>query len=327
MLERLYGRRSEKIDPAQLLLFAVEALQRAAEQSEVIEEPETVQPKKKKGHGRSKPPVELPRFPIEHPVPDEEKVCAQCGGEKARIGEDITEQLEYAPASLFVLEHHRPKLACPCCQDGVTIASKPAQPIEKGLPGPGLLAHVVVSKYCDHLPLYRQEGIFERHGLKLSRKTMCDWVMASANLLEPVVARMTERVLESKVIHTDDTPVTVRQPGMSGTHKGRFWVYLGDGGHPYTVYDYTASRRRDGPQTFLETFIGTEQNPRYLHADAYGGYDGIYTAGSGVLELACWAHARRKFHEARSSDPVRRIQCQPLLEWKAFNVRQHKGLS
>jgi len=319
LLRQLYGRRSEKIDPAQFLLFAETALAAAAPTAtELPPEPATAASSPKKGHGRKRPPVELPHLPLEHPVAEADQVCAQCGAAKKRIGEKITEQLDYAPASLFVIDHIQPVYACPCCQEGVVVAPKPAQPIEKGLPGPGLLAHVAVSKYADHLPLYRQEAIFERHGLALSRQTMCGWVLAGAQLLEPVVAAMKSRLLESKVIHTDDTPVTVRQPGQSGTHQGRFWVYLGDEAHPYTVYDYTPSRKRDGPVAFLDGFAGTKEHPRYLQADAFGGYDGIYaTAGDHapdrvVLEVACWAHARRKFHDARTSDVGR---SHALLAW------------
>ena len=305
LLRQLYGRRSEKIDPAQLLLFA-EEIARAAEEaaaapSEIEEE---TQAPKKKGHGRKRPPLELPHLPLEHDVLESEKVCS-CGRCKSRIGEKISEQLEYAPASLFVIDHIRPVYACPACQEGVSVAKKPAQPIEKGLPGPGLLAHVVVSKYADHLPLYRQQGIFARHGVDLSRQTLCGWVLAAAQNLEPIAALMKTRILESKVIHTDDTPVTVCEPGKSGTHKGRFWVYLGDSEHPYTVYDYTPSRRRDGPVAFLETFRGTHEHPRYLQADAFGGYDGIYDPDNGVRECACWAHTRRKFYDARTTDVSR----------------------
>jgi transposase len=318
LIRQMYGRRSEKIDPAQLLLFAAQAMEAAASDAQAEAKADEPSTPKKKGHGRQKPPVELPHIPMEYPVADADKVCAECGGEKKRIGEKITEQLEYAPASLFVIDHIQPVYACPCCQQGVVVAPKPAQPIEKGLPGPGLLAQVVVSKYGDHLPLYRQEDIFERHGLELSRQTMCGWVLASAHLLEPVVEAMKRSVLDSKVIHTDDTPVTAREPGQKGTHKSRFWVYLGDGGHPYTVYDYTPSRKRDGPVAFLDGFFGTKDKPRYLQADAFGGYDGIYTAGGDgiqdrvVLEVACWAHARRKFHEARTSDAVR---AHAMLGW------------
>lgn len=310
LLRQLYGRRSEKVDPAQLLLFAEQAM--AAVQAQV-QEPESAEraPKPaKKGHGRRKPPAELPHLPIEHPVAESDKVCTECGAQKRRIGEKTTEQLEYAPASLFVIDHIQPVYACPCCQEGVVAAPKPAQPIAKGLPGPGLLAQVAVSKYCDHLPLYRQERIFARYGVELSRKTLCDWVRAAANLLEPLVERMKAGVLESKVIHTDDTPVDVR--GRGGACQGRFWVYLGDNEHPYTVYDFTPGRRREGPTAFLEAFTGTQEHPRYLQADAYGGYDGIFTAGNGVLECACWAHTRRKFHDARASDAVR---SHTMLAW------------
>ncbi len=313
LLRQLYGPRAEKIDPAQMLLFMEEAVRAAQDASSG--EPEDIEEEpapKKKGHGRKRPPLELPHLPIEHDVPQTQKVCAECGGEKKRIGEKITEQLEYAPASLFVIDHIRPVYACPCCQGGVTVAPKPAQPIEKGLPGPGLLAHVVVSKYADHLPLYRQEGILARHGVTLSRKTLCDWVMASANILEPIAELMKTRILASKIIHTDDTPVTVREPGKEGTHQGRFWVYLGDVGHPYAVYDYTPSRRRDGPATFLESFQGTPDAPRYLHADAFGGYDVLFAADNDVKEVACWAHARRKFHDARTSDVNRAHR---MLAW------------
>jgi len=312
LLQRIYGSRSEKIDPAQLLLFAEAAMKDAAAEAVAAAEAQPADPKpKQKGHGRKKPPVELPRLPIEHPVPEADKVCPRCGEARLRIGEEITEQLEYAPASLFVIEHIQPKLACRRCEEGVVMAPKPAQPIEKGLPGPGLLAHVVVSKYCDHLPLYRQESMFERHGLELSRQTMCGWVLASARILEPIVDVMKAQILQSKVIHTDDTPITVRQPGASGTHQGRFWVYLGDGDHPYTVYDYTPNRKRDGPVEFLRDFKGTTDSPRYLQADAFGGYDGIFTQGDHddrdavVIEVACWAHARRYFYDARGSDALR----------------------
>ena len=312
LLEQIYGRRSEKIDPAQLLLFVEQALCSASE-VEAEPEPEPNEPAPRpKGHGRRKPPAELPRLPIEHPVPDSEKVCAQCGKDKTRIGEDVSEQLEYTPASFFVIEHIRPKYACPCCQEGVTVAAKPAQPIEKGLPGPGLLAHVVVSKYCDHLPLYRQESIVARHGVHLSRKTLWGWVWAAARLLEPVVEAMRARILQSKVLHTDDTPVTVQARG-GGTYTGRFWVYAGDAHNPYLVYDYTPNRRRDGPVQFLSEFIGTSESPRYLQADAFGGYDGIYAAdGAYVLEVACWAHTRRKFHDARKTDANRAHR---MLAW------------
>lgn len=323
LLRDRYGRRSEKVDPAQLLLFIAPALAAVVAgdiRAEAQAEPAAPAPKKK-GHGRKLPPAELPRIRVEHPVAEKDKVCPNCNIEKKRIGEVITEQIEYFPACLAVIEHAQPKLACPCCEEGVTVAAKPAQPIEKGLPGPGMLAQVIVSKYGDHLPLYRQEAIFARQGLELSRKTMCGWVLAGASVLGPVVDLMCSRVIESKVIHTDDTPVTVREPGRAGTHKGRFWVYVGDEARPYTVFDYTPSRRRDGPAGFLREFTGTGETPRYLQADAFAGYDAIYVPDRGVLEAACWAHARRKFHDARNSD-VNRAHTMLALIKLLYNVER-----
>jgi transposase len=311
LLQRIYGPRAERIDPNQLPLFGEEVSEQGLKAEPETEPEGAPETPKRRGHGRKRPSRELKRVRLEHDVPEAEKFCAGCNMEKKRIGEEISEQIEYEPASLFVIENVQPKYACPCCQEGVIMAKKPAQPIEKGLPGPGLIAHVAVSKYCDHTPLYRQESQLARQGANLSRKTLCGWVLAAADLLAPVVERMKAGLLASKVIHTDDTPIRVQDNG-DGPYTGRFWVYLGDGAHPYTVYDYTPSRRRDGPMTFLEVFKGTQEQPRYLQADAFGGYDVLYEKDSGVLEVACWAHCRRKFHEARNTDVVRAHQ---MLGW------------
>jgi hypothetical protein len=174
------------------------------------------------------------------------------------------------------------------------------QPIEKGLAGPGLLAQVAVSKYCDHLPLHRQEQMFKRQGVQLSRSTMCDWMRQSAELVKPVYDELKARVFLSKAVQTDDTPVGVLDPDLPRTRKGRIWTYVGDQDHPYTVYDYTPSRKRDGPDTFLGDYSG------YLQADAYTGYDQLYKdPDREITEVACWAHARRKFYDAQSSDLMR----------------------
>jgi transposase len=215
------------------------------------------------------------------------------------IGEEISEQLEYVPASLHVIQQACQKYACP---KGCTVvtAAKPLAPIEKGLPGPGLLAHVAVSKYGDHLPLYRQESIFARQDVELSRKTMCDWMRQCAELVSPLVDLMKERALSSKVVQTDDTPVPVLDPELPHTRTGRIWTYVGDPKHPYTVYDYTPNRSRAGPDEFLKDFRG------YLQADAYSGYDQIYKdPDRGITEVACMAHARRKYFDAQSSDIMR----------------------
>ena len=166
------------------------------------------------------------------------------------------------------------------------------------MPGNGLLAHVVTSKYADHLPLYRQETIFKRHGLELARSTMCDWAASCAGLLESIVNAMKQRVLQSKVIGADDTPVTVQDHAGKGSKTGRLWVYLGDLDNPFVVYDYTPDRSRDGPESFLRTYASG-----YLQSDAYAGYDGLHRRG--LVEVGCWAHARRRFYEARTSDPER----------------------
>jgi transposase len=270
---------------------------------------------------------------VVHDVAPAQRLCPGCGQERTAIGEEVSEQLDYQPASLFVVEHVRCKYACPHCQEHVTTAGKPAQPIDKGLPGPGLLAHVAVSKYLDHLPLHRLERIFSRHGVELSRSTLCDWMAAAARLLVPLAEQMRRRVLQSRVIHTDDTPVPVLDNTRDTTRQARVWVYLGDRDHPYTAYDYTPTHARDGPVQFLGEYRG------YLQADAFAGYDGIYATGR-VAEVACWAHARRKFYDARTADPershaalawIRRLydvedQGKPLADAKRAALRQAESV-
>jgi transposase len=303
---RLFGRRSEKMDPRQLMLELGAWL--AAQSAAAAEEAPAAAPvaessegsRTRPGHGRRRLPETLPRQRIEyHPLP-EACTCRECAVPLKRIGEEVSEQLEYVPASFLVIEHARVQYACPQCQGNVVIGSLPVKPIDKGLPGPGLLAHVLTSKFADHLPLNRLEGIFARHGMELSRSTMCDWVAAAATSLEPVIGVMKGEVLASRKIHTDDTTVPVLDADRRSTRTGRLWVYLGDAEHPHVVFDYTPDRSRDGPMAFLRGYKG------YLQADAYAGYNGVY-AGQEVMEVACWAHARRKFFDAMPSD-ARRAQ-------------------
>ena len=302
LLRRIYGRKSEKLDPNQLLLFARELLEATESQTTPEPTPAPAAPspanRPTKGHGRKPLPASLPRKPVVHDVTPEQRLCPDCGGDRTRIGEEIREQLEYVPASLIVLPHIRPKDACESCQANVVIAERLPEPIEKGLPGPGLLAHVAVSKYADHLPLYRQEGIFKRFGVDLSRSTMCDWMAAAAGLLAPVVKAMLKRVLRSDVVQTDDTPVKVQDHDGKGIKTGRLWNYHGDHNHRYTVDDYKPDRSRDGPERVLKGFEG------YLQADAYPVYDALFLDGK-IVEVGCWMHARRKFYEARTSEPAR----------------------
>jgi transposase len=249
----------------------------------------------------------LPHIRIEHDLTEAEKTCSCCGAPKVRIGEDESRALEYIPARLEVHVHVLPKYACSRCRDGVASPPVPPKPTPGGMAGPGLVAFVVVSKFADHLPLYRLEDILTRHGVYLSRSTLCDWVRDAATVLEPLAGLQKALVLQSPVIWTDDTPVTVLGGEEPGSSTGRFWAYIGDDGHPYTVYDFTMSRSRDGPAAFLSGYRG------FLQADAYGGYDGIFLGSDGgICEVACWAHARRKFFDARSNAPR---QANEVLEW------------
>jgi len=294
LTRRLFGRRSERMEAGELTFFGEvdPAVGDAKEETpattsdSAAETP--VQPSRR--NGRRPLPKELPHKRIEHDVPAEQKICSECGCEKKRIGEETSERLEYIPASLYVIEDVRLKYACPHCQGHVVIGEKPPQPIEKGMAGPGLLAHVITSKYCDHLPLHRQEAMFARHGVDLSRKTLCDWMMQSAAVLEPVV----------------------RDKGT--THRAYLWVYMGDLTHPYTIYDFTWTRNRDWPKQFLGPYKG------HLQADAFSGYEDLYTDGT-IFEVGCWAHARRKFFDAKTTAPVAAnetiLRIKPLYEIEA----------
>ena len=314
VLRRFYGPRAEAFDPTQLLMFGVAVApdapvnpasdEAAAAEAEGGEKLTTRRINHHK-HGRRKLPDHLPRRRIVHDLTDEQKKCPCCGEARARIGSETSEQLEYVPAKFEVLQHVRHKYACKHCGDGkcaacdgkahIDIATKEAQPIEKGLPGPSLVAYVITSKLGDHLPLYRLETIFDRSGVDVARSTMCAWMLAAGRLVKPLTDLMAERVRLSKVIHTDETRVPVQDGTTQGKCKsGRIWTYIGDEANPYVAYDYTPDRTRAGPMAWLDKFSG------YLQADAYGGYDGIYATG--VTEVACWAHARRKFFDAKETD-------------------------
>jgi transposase len=313
LLKRLYGPKGERFDANQPTLFdgltppsqpAPPALPAEANGAAATAA------RRPNGHGRKRLPDHLPRRRREYDLTETEKRCPCCQTPRVKIGEDVSEQLDYQPASLFVVQHVRFKYVCPHCAatadpvanpdtpSPVVTAAKPAQPIDKGLPGPGLLAHITVSKFVDHLPLHRQVPILARHGIGLSRSTMCDWMAACAELLTPLYHLLIAQVLASRMIHTDDTRVPVQEPGQDRTKSGRLWVYIGDRDHAATVYAYTPTHARDGPATFLTGFHG------FLQADAANLYDGIYAPG-GISEVGCWAHARRHFHEARDSDAAR----------------------
>ena len=318
LLRRLYGRSSEKIDPKQMALFAEMLKALEAQNPPAAPEPAPVAPPattQRKGHGRRRIPDDLPRERVIHDLPENEKPCPCCGKVREVIGQEVSEQLDYEPAKLKVIEHVRLKYVCKVCEakaaEGgpqIVVAEKPLWPIEKGLAAPGLLAYVIVSRFCDHLPYYRLERICQRYGIELPRSTQGDWSRQGAETLEPLRDWMVQDVLASKVIHTDDTPVDVLDRQLAQTRQGRFWMYWGDPAHPHVVFDYTPGRSRDGPMRFLKDW-GKDQR-RFLQADAFGGYDGIYRgeAGGQVVEVACWAHCRRYFYDARHSDPAHSAQ-------------------
>lgn len=304
LLKARFGPRADRVDPNQLALFATEIL----EQVEKPSPKPTAQLRrsssgKPNGHGRRRLPADLPREQVVHDLSEEEKRCPCCGEMRVQIGQEVSEQLDIEPAKLWVIEHVRPTYACRRCEGQVRTASKPLQPIEKGLAGPGLLAQVITSKYGDHLPLYRQEDILGRSGQAIPRSTTCGWLASCASLVRPLYERMKELVLASKVVHTDDTPVPVLDEKRGRTREGRIWTYVGDRSHPYTVFDYTPTHSRDGPSRFFGPYAG------YIQADAFSGYDHLFKSrGEGVpvpTEVGCWAHVRRKFVEAQSSDALR----------------------
>jgi transposase len=306
----IFGQRRERfIDaPGQGHLFDI---------PEILDEPEPAAPTSP--HDAAAKPSTATRSPrrtrldhlthirVPHDVPECEKTCSCCGGPKTCIGEDESRELDFFPARLEVKVHILPKYACPKCRDGVASPPVPPKPVPGGIAGAGLVSFVVVSKFADHLPLYRLEDILTRHGVFLSRSTLCDWVRNAALVLQPLSELQKSLVVQSPILWTDDTPVTVLGGEKPGSSKGRFWVYIGDAEHPYSVYDFTMSRARDGPAAFLKEYRG------FLQADAYGGYDGIFLgSGGGIEEVACWAHARRKFFDARSNAPREANQ---FLEW------------
>ncbi len=255
----------------------------------------------------------LPQIKHDHDVSPEEKVCGECQRDKKCIGEEISRVLDFVPGQLEVHNHHLKIYACTCGQCGVTTAPVPLKPIEKCIAGPGLLSSLIVSKRGDHLPTYRSEDILVRHGLHIPRSTLCDWMHRSTMLMLPSVAFITTRILKQKVLWTDDTPVMFfdrngkpvqTKKGESSLRRGHFWPYIARGDSPYTVFDFTISRDRDGPMLMLTDWSG------FLHADAYDPV--IHRSNGLIIEVACWTHARRYFEQALPNDSK---LCRLVLEW------------
>lgn len=255
--------------------------------------------------GRRPLPENLPRRDVEH-LPATGCACAACGGVLRKVGEDVTEILEYRPGRFEVLRHVRPAFSCRSCE-AMTQAPMPSLPITRGRPGPGLLAHVLVSKYCDHLPLYRQSEIYARDGVDLPRGLLAGWVGKGASLMEPMADHIRRHALAGTRLHADDTPMPMLAPGRGRTQTARCWAYLRDdrpfGGTdpPAVFYEFTPDRKAEHPQRRLSEFRGI------LQADAYPGFDALY-AGGQVVEAACWTHARRYFHDelVSSGSPIAR---------------------
>ncbi|MBV8280431.1 MAG: IS66 family transposase [Candidatus Eremiobacteraeota bacterium] len=293
-----FGRKSEKlerqIEQLELRLDELEASRAQRPPAAASSTPMAASVVNRVAKGARQPlPAHLPRET--HKILPKQEACPDCGGALKALGEDISEWLEWVPEHFKVIRQVRSKLACARC-DTIVQAPAPSRPIERGMAGPGLLAHVLVSKYSDHLPLYRQSEIYAREGVELDRSTMAEWVGSCSRLLEPLVAALRRHVMSAEKLHADDTPVPVLAPGNGKTKTGRLWTYVrddrpwGDQRPPAVWFAYTPDRKGEHPQAHLKEFTGK------LQADAYAGYGAVYQDGR-VTEVACMAHVRRPFFD------------------------------
>jgi transposase len=332
-----FGRRAERLDDDQLQL-GLEDLGADIARAEATLPPVAVKsPRTRSQIDRPSLPAHLPREEMRLDLGD--RACPCCGGPLHAIGETVSEMLDHVPARLRVIRICRPRYGCRCCGK-IHQAPAPERPIAKGLASPGLLAHVLVSKYCDHLPLYRQSQIFARQGVELDRSTLANWVGGAVWWLEPLQARLAEHVFASQTLFADDTPIPVLDPGRGRTKTGRLWVYARDDrpwngpDPPAAVYLYSPDRRAERPAAHLARFRGVVQ------VDGYPGFERLRDGGD--IELAaCWAHARRKFYEVHEAtgSPVAAEALRRIAELYAIeatirgqtaeqrqNVRQTKSL-
>jgi transposase len=296
-----FGPRSEKlshdIEQLELRLEDLEAGNAAMEPLR----PGAVQPEVQTRKAARRPlPAELPRET--QTIAPPATTCPDCGGALRLLGEDVAEMLEYVPARFKVIRTVRPKLSCSGCSR-VVQEPAPSRPIDRGLAGPGLLAHVLVAKYADHLPLYRQSEIFARERIDLDRSTLADWVGGASRTLQPLVDALKRYVLSAEKLHGDDVPVPVLEPGHGKTKTGRLWTYVrddrpaGSEAAPAVWFAYSPDRKGEHPLAHLKSYRGI------LQADGYAGFNRLYDSG-GIIEAACWAHVRRKFfdlHQAHAS--------------------------
>jgi transposase len=307
LLESKHSTKSEQLNPDQLQLF-IEELKRAkgnsnddaSDDNDELPPPSPTSTSKDDQRPRGRRPLSphLKRQRVEHDLNEQDKHCDTCQQDLRLLGEESSERYEYIPAQFLVIEDVCKKYACDCT---IRTATKPPQAIAKSSAGASLLAQVIVSKVADHLPLYRQAKLFSRFGVDIPEQTMGGWLRQSAELLAPLYDRLKMFVLSSKVTGTDDTPVRVLDRSLpKTTRKGRFWPYVGDREHRGVIFDYTPTRERAGPEMFLANFRG------YLQADAYVAYDSFFTDPErGLVEVACWAHTRRHFHQALENDSMR----------------------
>jgi transposase len=294
-----------------------EQLQLALETSEIAAAAMTARLKLPDIEEKDKPkrgpiPDHIPRMEVElSPGTD---ACADCGGRLRRIGEDVTDELEYVPGRFIVNRIVRPRFTCACCERFLQ-APLPSRPIERGRPGPGLLAHVLVSKYADHLPLYRQSQIFGREGLDLDRSTLADWVGKTTTLLEPLAEAIGRHVLSAEAIFADDTPISMLAPGTGKTQTARLWTYArderpwGSDAPPAAWYRFSGDRKGQHPKDHLARYRG------WMHADGYAGFEDLYRSGA-IREVACMAHVRRKFVD------IHRSQGSPIAEEAIGRIAQ-----
>jgi transposase len=302
LLRQSYGSSSERlrgqVEQFELQLAEIDEL--LAETESVCADTVNTTPKTQKPKRRPLPPM-LPRDTIDHQAPE---TCPACGDALRPLGEDVTEVLDYVPGSFRVVRHVRPKLSCRSCES-IAQAPAPSLPIRRGRAGAGLLAHVLVSKYCDHLPLHRQAEIYARADIDLPRSTLADMVGQVARLLRPLIDALARHVMAGERVHADDTTVPVLEPGLGKTRTGRLWVYVRDDrpfagpAPPGVLYRYTPDRKGEHPREHLREFRGI------LQADGYAGFAGLYGDGR-VVEAACFAHARRKFFDehVRNQSPI-----------------------
>ena len=311
-----FGASSESCDRDQMRLFneAEAILDRAENDRDGETDTIGIAAHRRKRGGRKPLPSELPRIEVVYELPESECICQHDGTQLRVIGEVTTEQLDIVPAKVRVIRHIRKKYACPCCDGTIKTASMPAQPIPKSLVSPGLLAYIITNKYVDALPLYRQERIFDRLGVEVSRANLANWVIQAGQLVQPLINLMRDRIGDYDVVSMDETPVQVlKEPGKAPQSKSYLWVQRGGPpDEPLIIYDYDPSRGQAVPLRLLDGYRG------YLQTDGYPGYDAV-GARPDIIQVGCFAHARRKFNEAIKGQSKKRPS---TIAWRGLKFIQ-----